>query len=96
MKWSVAEARRSFSELLRRAGEKPQLVYRRHEHVASVVDADTFQEFLCWQQLRNSRSVGAAFADLRDICVAEDHSLESPARTDRGNSFSEVLDERSD
>ncbi len=93
MDWTVAEARRSFSELLKQAKTAPQLVFRRHEHVAAVVDPDTFQEFLDWLHRRNSRSVEDAFSELRAICEG---GMVFPERSDRPNAFAEMLDELPD
>jgi len=96
MKWTVAGARKSFAELIRQARRKPQLIYRRHEHVAVVVDPQTFREFLEWLRLQEARSVEDSFAELRGICVQESYAPELPGRTDRPNRFAEVLDELSD
>lgn len=96
MKWTVADARKSFSELLKKSGKEPQMIYRRHEHVAVVVDPDMFRDFLDWLKQRDSRTVGEAFAQLRAVCEQEDYELLAPDRSSRPDSFSKVLDELSD
>jgi len=93
MDWTVAEARKSFSELLRQAKTAPQLVFRRREHIAAIIDPDTFQEFLDWLQLRNSRSVEDAFSELRGIFEGD---MGIPERSNRPNAFAEMLDELPD
>jgi|GEM_PF-4900818 len=39
------------------------------------------------------RSVGEAFAELRQLCLEEEYTFEAPLRRDRPNAFVEMLDE---
>jgi hypothetical protein len=96
MKWTVANARRSFSRLLEEAREEPQMLFNRHRHIATVIAPDTFAQFMTWLQEREVPTVEDAFANLRQILQEEDYELTLPERVDRSNSFSEVLDELSD
>ena len=94
MDWAINDAQRKFSELLYAATEEPQLIYQQEQLIAAVVDSALLQEFLAWQQSR-SPSLADAFAALRKLCVAEDHTLEVPARNDRSNSFTDLLNDAS-
>jgi hypothetical protein len=82
-RWTVAEARRRFAELLRSAAKEPQTVYRRDELIAAVVDATSFGEFAAWRAAQRARTLGQELADLRRICIDDDYELELPERTDR-------------
>ena len=86
MKWTVARARRRFAELVRSAAREPQAIYNRDRLVAAVVDPETFAQ-LESQREEPKRSVGDAFAELRDICDREEYTLEVPARRDRESAF---------
>ena len=87
MKWSIAVARQKFSELLRRAGAKPQAIYNREDLVAVVIDAETYREFSAWNEERNARTIADSFAELREICGGEADSLPEAPREDRDNAF---------
>lgn len=92
MNWNVAQAKQKLSEVLRAAAEEPQRIYNRQRLVAAVVDGETFEEFHRWQQLREQRSIGERFAELRRICAEEGGwELPSPDREDRPNAFAEAL-----
>lgn len=96
MKWTVAKARGAFSEVLKQAREEPQLIFRRHEHVAAVVSPELLRQFLDWLHHRDSRSVADALASLRTICAEEGIEPQFSKRADRANAFAEVMDELSD
>jgi hypothetical protein len=89
----VAEARESFSELLREAAKRPQLIFSRDRPVAAVVNPEIFEEFQSWQESRQGRTIGQAFAELRRLCAEERYTLELPEREDRPNVFADVVDE---
>lgn len=91
--WGVAEARSRFSDLLRKAGERPQIILNRDRPVAVVVDATTFEQFEEWRNGNTGPSVSDAFEELREICEAEHYSLEIPDREDRANPAEEKLDD---
>ncbi len=84
--WNVAEAKRRFSELLRKAVREPQLIYSRDRLVAAVVDPGTLEAVRRWQE-REGRSVAERFAEYRAIAAEEEYALEVPARRDRTNRF---------
>jgi len=89
MNWTVAEARRRFSELIRQSRVEAQPVYNRGRLVAAVVDAQEYREFESWRESRNRKSVAQAFDELRRICDEEEYTLVTPQRLDRENPFSE-------
>ena len=95
MKWTVAKARRHFSELLRQVAKEPRTILNRNRAVAAVVDAELFREFVDWYSKRHRRTLGDAFDELRSVCADEEYSLELPRRKDRENRFARVLDELS-
>ena len=86
-KWSVAKARRQFTELIRSTAREPQPIYNRQRLVGVVVDAVTFEEFLRWKEEQAGRSIATALDELRNICQAEGYRLELPDRVDRDNPF---------
>jgi prevent-host-death family protein len=86
-KWTIAEARRRFSELLSLVAQEPQTIYRRNRRVAAVVDADELEAFEEWRQHARRRSLAD---DLRELWVIRDDdspAFEAPARRDRPNRF---------
>ncbi|MEM8505790.1 MAG: hypothetical protein AAF716_21885 [Cyanobacteria bacterium P01_D01_bin.1] len=42
MGWRIAQAKQRFSELMQAASTKPQLIYKRNQLIAFVVEADLF------------------------------------------------------
>jgi len=93
LRWTVALAKRRFSELLRAARHGPQPVYDRDQLVAVVVGAEDFRELTAARQETAHRSLGEAFADLRAICAQEGYVLALPERATRGNAFAADADE---
>ncbi len=87
MNWKIEQARQKFSELISAAVVEPQLIYSQDQLVAAVVEAETFQEFLAWQEQHRQSSLADAFAQLRQLCAAENYTIEVPSRTDRPNPF---------
>jgi antitoxin (DNA-binding transcriptional repressor) of toxin-antitoxin stability system len=77
-KWTIADARRRFSEMLSSAAREPQVIYRRGRPVATVVAPD---------RAAPSPTIADAFVELRAICAAENYVLERPRRRDRPNPF---------
>lgn len=94
MKWTVAQARQHFSELLRLSATEPQPIFNRNRAIAALVDMDTFERFQQWRARENARSLGDAFDDLREICKEENYTLRTGARKDRPNDFAEACDVR--
>jgi prevent-host-death family protein len=77
MKWTVAEARDKFADLLQNANKEPQSIFNRNRFVAAVVDAETFEAFKVWQKERR-QGVANAFDELSAICQENDYRLEPP------------------
>ena len=93
MEWTIAQARQHFSQVVKDAGQEPQLITNRSRPVAAVLDAETFQEFQQWRQRRRP-SLFDSLQELSRICQAEDYSLVVPERLNRPNLFTaENLDE---
>jgi prevent-host-death family protein len=93
MLWKIAEAKQRFSEVLRAAREAPQQVFNRDRLVAVVIDAETFEAFQSWREQQETVTLAEAFAELRDLCAAEDYPIVAPPRHDRDNPFAEALDD---
>lgn len=86
MNWKIEQAQQNFSELMSAAVEEPQLIYNQDKLIAAVIEAETFQEFLAWQQ-QNKPSLADAFVQLRQLCEDENYTLEVSPRQDRFNLF---------
>ena len=84
-RWTIGEARRAFSELIREAANEPQPIYNRDRLVAALIDAGDFEEFRRWLVERRKQTVAECFAELRQICEEEGYELELPPRKDREN-----------
>lgn len=87
MTWKIEDAQQRFGELIQAVEQEPQLIYQQNQLVAVVVEAQTYQQFLQWQQQQAQRSLSQAFAELRQICEEEDYTLDIPGRRDRSNPF---------
>jgi prevent-host-death family protein len=90
MEWHVAEAKEKLSDLIRQAQKEPQLVYRRDELVAVVVDAATFERIRPHEKHTRPRSLGEAAAETRALLAGEDFDIEIPERSDRAAAFGDV------
>lgn len=90
--WSIAEARRRFAELLRKAREGPQVVVNRGKPVAAVVGVETFEQFRAWSAHRTRRTLADAFDELRAIAAGDPCPLPAPSREDRPNPMADALD----
>ncbi|AFZ12039.1 prevent-host-death family protein [Crinalium epipsammum PCC 9333] len=86
MDWKIEQAQQKFSDLISATVVEPQLIYNQDQLVAAVVEAQTFQEFLAWQQQHRQPTLADAFAQLRQISATENYTLEMPLRSDRLNS----------
>jgi prevent-host-death family protein len=86
MKWTVAEARDKFADLLQNANKEPQSIFNRNRFVAAVIDAETFEAFEAWQKERR-QGVANVFDELKAICQEDDYKLESPKRKNRPTPF---------
>jgi hypothetical protein len=86
-KWSVAQARRRFAELIESTAREPQPIYKRDRMVAAMVDAESFLEFLKWKEAQAGRTIGDAMGELRALCEEEGYEFAWPKRQDRKNPF---------
>lgn len=95
MDWRIAQAKQRFSEMINAATKEPQMIYNRERLVAAVIEAETFQEFLAWRDLKEKTSLADAFRELHQLMAEEDYTLEVPSRKDRPNPFADVLNDLS-
>jgi prevent-host-death family protein len=91
MKWQVAQAKQQLSEVLRKAEDEPQLIYRRDRPVAAVLGLGDLAEFERWREARSRRTLADRFAELRQILEEEGYVLELPERRDRPNAFADAV-----
>jgi len=82
-RWLTGQAKQQFSEVLRQSESEPQEIYRRDRLVAAVISGDTFEEFRRWQAGRQDRTLGAAAAEIRELCARYDYELDTGERRDR-------------
>ncbi|AUT04131.1 prevent-host-death protein [Nostoc sp. CENA543] len=88
MNWKIEQAQQQLSQLIQDAIAEPQLIYNQDQLVAAVIEPELFQEFLKWKHQHHQNSLADTFAELRQICIEEDYSLEVPPREDRFNPLS--------
>ena len=86
MNWEIETAQQQFFAVLAAAEQTPQLIYDHERAIAAVIRADLLQAFLDWQA-QQQPSLADAFAELRQLCVEENYTLEVPSRCDRPNPF---------
>ena len=91
MKWSVAEAKSRFSEVIRSASREPQLIMNRGRLVAAVVDSSAFEAYASWAGEAERPTLADAFAELRVISAEEGYTLDPGIREDRENAFADAL-----
>ncbi|RMG10036.1 MAG: DUF2281 domain-containing protein [Cyanobacteria bacterium J055] len=74
--------------------EKPQFIYDRDRLVGALVNAETFQQYLAWQQQQNepADNLSDRLAELQQACKEENYTLEVSPRVDRPNAFLEILE----
>lgn len=91
-RWTMAEARRRLPELVQAASVEPQVLYRRDEIVGAIVGPNELARLAIHAPPASSRSVGAAFADLRRINLEvgdDDFELIVAPRTARTDPFAD-------
>lgn len=97
MNWNIAQAKQRFSEVVKQAGEAPQLIYNRNTPVAAVIAAEELAAYQIWKESTQARSSHAAedFAQLRELLAESGDSdgLDIPGRQDRPNAFEAALEE---
>ncbi|HIK30651.1 MAG TPA: DUF2281 domain-containing protein [Oscillatoriales cyanobacterium M59_W2019_021] len=74
--------------------KKPQFIYDRDRLVGALVNAETFQQYLAWQQQQNepADNLSDRLAELQQACKEENYTLEVSPRVDRPNAFLEILE----
>lgn len=87
IRWTIAEARQRFSELIQSAAREPQRLYNRGREVGVLVDPEEFEHFQRWKDAQSAASLADSLAELRQICAEETYVLQVPARRDRVNPF---------
>lgn len=93
MSWKVAEAKQKLSEVIRRAQLEPQLIYKRDQLVAAVVDAEALRQLEGFQRSSDKPTLAESIARVRALCSEANYDLEIPTRQDRPNDFAAALDE---
>ena len=81
--WKIGEAKQQFSEVVRKSGEEPQLVFNRDDLAAAVVSAEDWRAFSEWVSRSEVRSLGEVFDEARAILEDERYTLRTPSRRDR-------------
>lgn len=82
-RWMSGAAKQQFSELVRRSAKEPQEIYRRDRLVAAVISAEDFEEFKLWREAQEQRTLGQAFAEVRELAARYDYELDTGERRDR-------------
>lgn len=91
--WSVAEAKQGFSEMLRRAESRPQMIYRRNRLVAAVIPLD---ESGTLPGADKTASLGEYVRNTRGIVRDHGFTIPKTRRGARKNAMVKVLDELAD
>jgi hypothetical protein len=71
MSWNIAQAKQQFSELVRLSAQEPQAIYKHDTQVATMVNAQLFEEFQAWQLARQTPSLAAQFAYARQALAEQ-------------------------
>lgn len=80
MEWTIVEAKKKLSQVIRAAEEEPQWLCNHGRLVAVVVEPGVFAEFLAWQRERRT-SIDEVFSELRKLCAEEGYTLDIPSRS---------------
>ncbi len=83
--WGIDEAKRRFSEVVRRSGTEPQKIYNRDRLVAAVVSPDVLDSVQNLRREQSTRSLAEDFSEIREICTEENYQLKIGKRQDRMN-----------
>ena len=87
--WGIGEAKRWFSEVVRRSGTEPQKIYNRDRLVAAVVSPDLLDSVQNLRKKQSTCSLAEDFSEIREICTEENYNLEIGKRQDRRNWIAE-------
>ncbi len=94
MKWKIGEAKEQLSEVIHRAKREAQILCNRDRKVAVVVDIDSWERFVRWQEKKGEKTFAGALDELRTLCAKEDYQLILPERSDRANLFARGKNQR--
>ena len=83
--WDIGEAKRRFSEVVKRSGTEPQKIYNRGRLVAAVASPDLLDTVQNPRREQSTRSLAEVFSEVRGICTEENYQLEIGKRQDRRN-----------
>ena len=83
MNWNIAKAKKSFSQVIRKAIKEPQIIYNRDKIVAAIINPKEYKEYMAYRKTMENDSLDSAFDELRDICAEENYSIIIPARSNR-------------
>lgn len=83
MKWKIADAKKNFSELIRKSEKEPQLIYNRDKMVAVVLSREEFESLEQIKACAPDRNLSSAFNEFSSICSEESYVFETPERTNR-------------
>lgn len=95
MNWNIAQAKQHFSDVVKQAATEPQIIYNRNTPVAAMIAAEELADYRAWKALRQQKTLGEEFADLRRLAAGHPDPLPDPDRfaAMRANAFAEMLDE---
>ncbi len=81
--WSVADAKNQLSEVIRRAHDEIQFIYRRGELSAVVLSPDEFKELDTLKKVNNKETIGSAFEAIREAAQESGYVIPIAKRTNR-------------
>ena len=81
--WRNAEAMQQLLEVVRRAGDAPQKIYRRDRLVAAVASPDVLATLEAASRRQSPPTLADAFSDIRSARMEERYELALPERRDR-------------
>src|SRR5262245_43398333 len=83
MDWKVARAKQSFSEVLRKAEQEPQIIRNRERIVGAVIGSAELAAFLHWRADHEKPPLIEALRVAQKIAADEGGDLLIPARRNR-------------
>lgn len=90
MKWTVAQARQNFCEMLKAAASEPQPIFNRKRPVAALVDYATFEAFEKWRAEEKKKSEGSLYdwwMAHRYLLEGDDYILPTAPRSEWATPF---------
>lgn len=95
MNWNIAQAKQHFSDVVKQAATEPQIIYNRNTPVAALITADELEEYRRLKAACLPKSLGEAFAELRQLAAGDPDPLPEPDRfaAMRPNAFDQALDQ---